>query len=263
MSHLEPERREHAPPGTSLLAGLTPEQAQAVTHGTGPLLLIAGSAEGKTMAHQRWSEGDARRTRAYLEATRGPVTICGLIRIPGDMPGERADAELLGSGAASEFGSFYDRHVNAVTAFVGTWAVRPEVVFDLVAETFARALEHRDQYDPGKGPAVAWLLGIARSLMIDSARRGRVEAASRQRLGMAAVELDDEQLELVADRAKLDLSSALGSIAAEQREAVIRRVVLEQSYGAIAADLRCSEQVVRKRVSRGLAALRGMVEGER
>lgn len=179
------------------------------------------------------------------------------------MPGERVDAELLGSGAASEFGSFYDRHVNAVTAFVGTWAVRPEVVFDLVAETFARALEHRDQYDPGKGPAVAWLLGIARNLMIDSARRGRVEAASRQRLGMAAVDLDDEQLELVADRAQLDLSSALGSIAAEQREAVIRRVVLEQSYGAIAADLRCSEQVVRKRVSRGLAALRGMVEGGR
>jgi RNA polymerase sigma-70 factor (ECF subfamily) len=44
---------------------------------------------------------------------------------------------------------------------------------------------------------------------------------------------------------------------------VIRRVVLEQSYAAIATELRCSEQVVRKRVSRGLAALRAMVEGER
>jgi hypothetical protein len=34
MPDPEPVRREHAPPGTSLLAGLTPEQAQAVTHGT-------------------------------------------------------------------------------------------------------------------------------------------------------------------------------------------------------------------------------------
>jgi hypothetical protein len=32
MPHPEPERRTNEPPGTSLLAGLTPEQAQAVTH---------------------------------------------------------------------------------------------------------------------------------------------------------------------------------------------------------------------------------------
>src|SRR5436190_7702087 len=48
MSHPEPERREHAPPGSSLLAGLTPDQAKAVTYGTGPLLLIAGPGAGKT-----------------------------------------------------------------------------------------------------------------------------------------------------------------------------------------------------------------------
>lgn len=236
MPHPEPGRREHAPP--------------------------AGPGAGRG-THHRSSGRDARRTRATISRYAGPVTICGLIRIRGDMRSERSDAELLGSGAAAEFGCFYDRHVNAVSAFVGSWMVRPEVAFDLVAETFARALEHRDQFDPVKGPAVAWLLGIARNLMIDSARRGQVEATSRHRLGMAAVELDDEALELVADRVRLDLRSALGSIAAEQREAVIRRVVLEQSYAAIATELRCSEQVVRKRVSRGLSALRGMVEGER
>src|ERR1700693_5546287 len=48
MPHPEPERRTNAPPGTGLLAGLMPEQAQAVTHGTGPLLLIAGPGAGKT-----------------------------------------------------------------------------------------------------------------------------------------------------------------------------------------------------------------------
>ncbi len=48
MPHPEPERREHAPPGISLLAGFTPEQAQAVTHGAGPLRLIAGPGAGKT-----------------------------------------------------------------------------------------------------------------------------------------------------------------------------------------------------------------------
>jgi RNA polymerase sigma-70 factor (ECF subfamily) len=174
---------------------------------------------------------------------------------------ERPDTELLSSGVASDFGCFYDRHVGAVTAFVGSWIGEPDVVFDLVAETFARALEHRLRYDPSKGPPVGWLLGIARNLMIDSARRGQVESESRERLGMGRVELDEEQLEVIADRADVQLGDALASLEAFQREAVIRRVVLEESYRAIAADLRCSEQVVRKRVSRGLARLREGLEG--
>jgi DNA-directed RNA polymerase specialized sigma24 family protein len=97
--------------------------------------------------------------------------------------------------------------------------------------------------------------------MIDSARRGQVKSESRERLGMGRVELDDEQVEVIADRADVKLRDALASLEAVQREAVIRRVVLEESYRAIAADLRCSEQVVRKRVSRGLARLRESLEG--
>jgi DNA-directed RNA polymerase specialized sigma24 family protein len=42
----------------------------------------------------------------------------------------------------------------------------------------------------------------------------------------------------------------------EQREAIEKRVIEEEPYPAIAARIGCSEQVVRKRVSRGLAALR-------
>ena len=78
---------------------------------------------------------------------------------------------------------------------------------------------------------------------------------------MRRVELDGEQLELIADWADVQLRDALASLEPFQREAVIRRVVLEESYRTIAADLRCSEQVVRKRVSRGLARLRGGLEG--
>jgi hypothetical protein len=42
MTNPNPGVRDHAPPGPErLLAGLTPEQAQAVTFGSGPLLLLA------------------------------------------------------------------------------------------------------------------------------------------------------------------------------------------------------------------------------
>ena len=50
---------------------------------------------------------------------------------------------------------------------------------------------------------------------------------------------------------------------ADEREAVLRRVVLDESYAAMAERLRCSEHVVRKRVSRGLASLRAGLEERR
>ena len=174
----------------------------------------------------------------------------------------RSDAELLASGDAELFGVFYERHLDAVVAFVGLRVPRPDLVFDLVAETFARALEHRDQYDVARGPAVAWLFGIARHLLIDAARRGRVAADSRVRLGMARVTLDDEQLARIDERSRVDLAGALAEMPSDQRDAVVRRVVLEQDYPVIADDLRCSEQVARKRVSRGLAFLRRGLEGQ-
>jgi RNA polymerase sigma-70 factor (ECF subfamily) len=52
------------------------------------------------------------------------------------------------------------------------------------------------------------------------------------------------------------LRAALATLPADARSAVLARVVEERDYGEIAASLRCSEMVVRKRVSRGLQALR-------
>lgn len=173
---------------------------------------------------------------------------------------ERSDEELLRSREAEDFGRFYERHVRAVTAFVGKRVSDPEVVFDLVAETFARALQRRAQFDPDRGVSVGWLLGIARHLMADAARRRVVAADARLRLAMAPVALDDEQLLCVGERARADLGSMLAGLSEDQREAVVRRFVLEQSYPEIAAQLRCSEQVIRQRVSRGRAKLRESFE---
>jgi RNA polymerase sigma-70 factor (ECF subfamily) len=48
----------------------------------------------------------------------------------------------------------------------------------------------------------------------------------------------------------------LEALPSAERGAVRARIVDERSYGEIAAELRCSELVVRKRVSRGLARMR-------
>jgi len=52
----------------------------------------------------------------------------------------------------------------------------------------------------------------------------------------------------------------LAGLPADQREALLKRVVQERSYEEIAHELRCSEVVVRQRVSRGLRTLRSEME---
>ncbi len=172
-----------------------------------------------------------------------------------------SDEELLCSGGSAGFAALYERRCPLVRGYLRRRLGRnPDLVFDLVAETFARALERRAQFDPQRGPAVAWLLSIAHSLLLDAMRRGRVADASRRRLQMERVVVDDHELEVVERECASDLQSALAALPEEQRSAIERRVLAEEPYGAIAAQIGCSEQVVRKRVSRGLGTLRRMAQ---
>ena len=177
----------------------------------------------------------------------------------------RTDEELL-AGDAESFGLLYARRHGLVRAYLRRQlGARDDVVLDLVAETFARALERRGQFDAERGPAASWLLGIAHNLLVDAARHGKVVDESRHRLGMNPIELVDEELERVDERngfgeATAELRRYVSELPPEQREAVERRVLDESSYAVMAKQIGCSQQVVRKRVSRGLAALRERIE---
>ncbi|MGH2858758.1 MAG: RNA polymerase sigma factor, partial [Solirubrobacteraceae bacterium] len=65
----------------------------------------------------------------------------------------------------------------------------------------------------------------------------------------------------VVEMAGADAASrALDELPATQRDAVLARVVDERPYAEIAAEMRCSELLVRQRVSRGLRTLRTKLE---
>lgn len=171
-----------------------------------------------------------------------------------------SDAELLRSDAGADFGTFYSRNVDLVAAYFGRRVQRGDLVLDLTSETFARALERRTQFDPDRGPAIAWLLVIARSLLIDTIRARRVADDGRRRLAMEPRVLNDEGIAAIERRVDRGLESALDLLPESQREAVRRRVLEDETYLEIANDISVSEQVVRQRVSRGLAALRRFVK---
>jgi RNA polymerase sigma factor (sigma-70 family) len=180
----------------------------------------------------------------------------------------RDDRKLLKRIAAGDdraFSAFYRAHLNAIVAFFRRRVPDGELAFDLAAETFAVVVTHAETYD-GSGPPVAWLYGIARNKLRESLRRGRVEDEARRALGLEPLQLDDHDLERVEERADAggpQLERALEALPEPIREALLARVVDERDYDEIAAELECSEQLVRQRVHRGLTRLRAGLEERR
>jgi RNA polymerase sigma factor (sigma-70 family) len=174
-----------------------------------------------------------------------------------------SDAVLLARADTEPeaFAVFYRRHLPLVLGFVLRRVGDRELAADITAEVFAAALASRRSFDPDRGNARGWLCTIASHKIIDTVRRGRVEDEARRRLEMEPVVLDDRDLERVeliaAESHELDaVESMLSGLEPETRAAVEQRVLLERDYSEIAAELRCSESVVRKRVSRGLSRIR-------
>jgi RNA polymerase sigma factor (sigma-70 family) len=185
------------------------------------------------------------------------------------MPNEdrRSDAELLADtpGDPAAFSAFYRRHVAAVLSYLVGRTGRPDLAADICAEVFAAALEQHGRFDGRRGPARAWLFTMASSRLTDAARRGTVENRARQRLAMPAIELADEDLERIETLQDPQLQAAhalLEKLPADQREAIKARVLEERDYSDIAAGISTSEHVIRKRVSRGLTALRTQLAKE-
>lgn len=171
-------------------------------------------------------------------------------------------AELLG-GDAHAFAAFYRRHEDAVLGYFLRCTRDAELAADLTAEAFARALAGRRGFDAERGDAGAWLFCICRNLLAASLKRGQVENDTRERLGLERLSLDDEAIARIEELHDAPAVSALDALPEEQRVAVRERVIEERGYEALAAELRCSQSVVRQRVSRGLRTLRARLEADR
>jgi RNA polymerase sigma factor (sigma-70 family) len=183
---------------------------------------------------------------------------------------EQADRDLAAAagGDADAFASFFRSNAELVLRYFAVRVAEPEVAADLMAETFAAALLNVRRYRPRRhGSALAWLFTIAHNKLIDGARRGQVDRRARERLALEPLALEDADLERVCELADLErhapaLPALLDELPADQRDALMARIVAEREYEDIATEMRCSEAVVRKRVSRAIRHLRRAIGSE-
>ena len=159
------------------------------------------------------------------------------------------------------FGAFYRRHERTIFAYFMRRTGDAEIAADLAAETFAAALMSVGRYRPQGSRPLAWLFGIARHKLLRSLEKRRVEDRARRRLRWEPLTLDEDLLERVAAAgADARVEALLARLPEDQATAVRARIIDEEAYADIAGRLRCSQSVIRQRVSRGLGTLRTLVE---
>lgn len=174
----------------------------------------------------------------------------------------RSDEELLvdASRDPEAFGVFYTRNVRSMIVYFWSRTRDRDVTSDLVAETFATALESIERYDPTKGIPRQWLYGIASNQIKKLWRRNRASSNARQRLEIQTPPTASTGWEEIeAADARLDgyrLANALARVPVRSREAVRLRVVEQLDYSDIAHRLGCQRVTARSLVFRGLQRLR-------
>jgi len=162
--------------------------------------------------------------------------------------------------------ALYRRHARAMVTFFARRTLDAEAAVDLVAETFATAIEEQTRFrGTTEAEQAGWLYGIARNHLSGWYRRAGVERRALRKVGLeppALTDADVERIEDLAEFAELRprVASALAGLPSETREALRLRVVEELSYRETAVLLGIAEPAARARVSRGLRTLAALLD---
>src|SRR5581483_2885326 len=123
---------------------------------------------------------------------------------------------------------------------------------DVTSETFERALKYRKSFDPKRGEPVAWLIGIARRCIADSALRG----------DWPTPEVPERAVDSHEERTvrKLDLHASVEKLDERERELVALRYGADLTARQIAEVLEMSTNAVEVALHRALARLRSLLD---
>jgi RNA polymerase sigma-70 factor, ECF subfamily len=126
---------------------------------------------------------------------------------------------------------------------------------DVTSTTFERALRYRDSFDPAKGSAQAWVLGIARTCIADNFRANAVSQAELHDV-RTGESVESEALE------RLTVQAAVARLGDRDRELIALRYGADLKVREIAALLDERTNTIEVALHRALARLRDDLAGD-
>ena len=154
----------------------------------------------------------------------------------------------------SDFAGAAEAHLDDVFGYLLYLTRDRDVADDLSGATFEKAFRLWHRFDPRRGSARTWLLGIARTTALDWFRA----ETRRVRREQAAAPAEAEQAPFVEGLSP-ELERALTRLSAAEREVIALRVVLDLDGEAAARVLGISPPAISTRLSRALKRLEEMM----
>jgi RNA polymerase sigma-70 factor (ECF subfamily) len=158
------------------------------------------------------------------------------------------------SAAAPEteaFEELYRRTFPRVYAYVASLLRDRSAAEEVTAQAFERAYRRRSSYRPGRGPAEAWLFGIARNAALDELRR-RGRRARMEDETTPADPVDEAEGLLRRETVR----AALASLDPRERDLIALKFAGGLSNSEIARVLGMSESNAGTRLHRTIEKLR-------
>lgn len=169
------------------------------------------------------------------------------------------------AGDDSALAAVYDEHAGLVYGLARRVTRDEELARDIAQEVFTYFWENPDRVDLGRGTLRAYLSVLAHRRAVDEVRRR--EARSRAEIASALPEEEDgPEAQVVAETARSwrgkRVSELLGTLPAEQREAVRLAYYEGLTYVQVANSLGIPEGTAKYRLRAALAKLRTLLTDE-
>jgi RNA polymerase sigma factor (sigma-70 family) len=178
----------------------------------------------------------------------------------------RTDRELLVASRVetTAFEELYRRHVDATIRFAARRADRPSDVVDLVAAVWLEVVASLDRYEPHRGDALPWILGIAANLTAAERRWRTREQEVVRRLGRRRTlqEDDIERLEETIDAERVAPTLRRGLRELPPSERIVAELIFVDGLSPAEASMALGIRppALRMRLARARRKLRAVAE---
>ena len=205
--------------------------------------------------------GPLLATAAASPAQGTGRSVSGDPRPGGDAESDRIAAlvDLARGGDGEAFGALYDHYNQPVYRFIYYRVSSRALAEDLLSETFFRALRSMSNFQWQGKDFGAWLMTIARNLVVDHYKSGRtrLETTTDDLSAHEEVAAGPED-EVIAGLTNEILHEALAALPTEQHECLVMRFLSGRSVAETALALGRSEGAVKQlqlRAVRNMAKL--------
>ncbi|TGK01582.1 sigma-70 family RNA polymerase sigma factor [Leptospira langatensis] len=165
-----------------------------------------------------------------------------------------------------EFSILYESCKNTVYHFLLKLSGNPEIAEDLTQETFLKAFEVMDRFDPNRGSFSSWSCTIGKNLYFKHFNRTKKEFGNVSINIENFPELSDGNHEDPLDLEKNSISSALkqgvSSLPEPEKSIILLKEIQKKTLRETAEALGISERTVSRRLLSAFRILRTYLESE-